>query len=292
MARETASETDRVLSFAEALKALAVGDVAKAAALAETLRLRWPEDAGVHQLMAAVGLTAGRAAEAERWALSSLALRPDHVPTLALASQAAASLRKWPAAVDALARVAELDPARPDAIFPAAAAWIAREPEAAAEVVEAVRARRPRPAAAWAPIGAALEKARKWSLAADAFRLALEAEPAAGGFVRFGSALHALGRRAEAATAYQTALKLDPRSAEAWFKLGLAYQDSRRPDRAEEAYRRALEIRPGLAEAEANLGVVLQAQGDLEGAKRAYGRAILAMPSAFGRVAQALGDGA
>ena len=54
------------------------------------------------------------------------------------------------------------------------------------------------------------------------------------------------------------------------------------------AYRRALALRPDLAEAEANLGVALQEQGELTGAKQAYGRAINLMPSAFGRVAQAL----
>ena len=82
--------------------------------------------------------------------------------------------------------------------------------------------------------------------------------------------------------------ELDPASAEAWFKLGLAFQDSRHPDRAAEAYRRALALRPNLAEAEVNLGVVLQEQGDLTAAKQAYGRAIALMPSAFGRIAQAL----
>ena len=68
----------------------------------------------------------------------------------------------------------------------------------------------------------------------------------------------------------------------------MALQDGRLPARAEAAYRRALALRPDLAEAEANLGVVLQEQGDLDAAKQAYGRAINLMPSAFGRVAQAL----
>jgi len=65
-------------------------------------------------------------------------------------------------------------------------------------------------------------------------------------------------------------------------------QDGKRPDLAIEAYRRALALRPDLAEAEANLGVALQERGDLNAAKQAYGRAINLMPSAFGRVAQAL----
>ena len=82
--------------------------------------------------------------------------------------------------------------------------------------------------------------------------------------------------------AYQESAGLDPASAEAWFKLGLAFQDSRHPDRAAEAYRRALALRPDLAEAEGNLGVVLQEQGDLTAAKQAYGRAIALMPSRLG----------
>jgi tetratricopeptide (TPR) repeat protein len=137
-------------------------------------------------------------------------------------------------------------------------------------------------------LGAQLERGGRWEIAARAFANAMNTQPSAKLCIRLGSTLQALGRRDQAATYYQRALQLDPASAEAWFKLGLAFQDSRLPARAAEAYRRALSLRPNLAEAEANLGVALQEQGQMNAAKQAYGRAIELRPSTFGRVAQAL----
>jgi tetratricopeptide (TPR) repeat protein len=277
-----------VRGLAEALKALADGADVKAVDIAEALLRRWPEDPGVHQLMATIALRRSKPADAERWALTSLASRPDHFATLMLAGHAARGLGNWRGALEKFQRAAELEPARPEAAFGSAIASIAVDPTQARVFVDDLSRRFPDPSAAWAEVGGALERNRQWELAAQALALAIRAQPAAKLWIRYGSALQSLGRRAEAAAAYHKALQLDPASAEAWFKLGLAYQDSRHPGRAAEAYRRALALRPDLAEAETNLGVVLQEQGDLAAAKQAYGRAIALMPSAFGRVAQAL----
>ena len=286
--RHVSGIDDRVRGFAEALKALADGTDAKAADIAGSLLLRWPEDAGVHQLMATVALRRSKPADAERWALTSLASRPDHFATLMLAAHAARALGNWPGALEKFRRAAELEPTRPEAAFNSAIASLAVDPRQAPVVVDDLSRRFPDPSSAWADVGGALERNRQWELAVEAFALAIRAQPNAKLYIRYGSALQSLGLRAEAAAAYHQALQLDPASAEALFKLGLAYQDSRHPDRAAEAYRRALALRPNLAEAEVNLGVVLQEQGDLASAKQAYGRAIALMPSAFGRVAQAL----
>ena len=279
---------DRVRGLAEALKALADGTDAKAADIAGALLLRWPEDAGVHQLMATVALRRSKPAEAERWARSSLAARPDHFATLMLAAHAARALGNWLGALEKFRRAAELEPTRPEAAFGAAIAAIAVDASQARVVIDDLLRRFPDPSPAWAEIGGALERNRQWELAAQAFAMAVRAQPTAKLCIRYGSALQSLGLRAEATAAYHKALQLNPASAEALFKLGLAYQDSRNLHRAAEAYRRALALRPDLAEAETNLGVVLQEQGDLAAAKQAYGRAIVLMPSAFGRVAQAL----
>lgn len=279
---------DRAIAFAQALRALGDGAIGAAAEIAEKLLRRWPEDAGVHQLMAAVALRASKPAEAERWALSSLAKRPDHCATLVLAALAARALGNWPEARTRFQRAGELEPARPEAAFGAAAASIQLDAASALAVVEDLSRRFPDQASGWVEIGGQLERGEQWELAARAFANAMSAQPSAGLCVRLGSALQSLGRRDQAATFYQKALQLDPSSAEAWFKLGLALQDGRQPGPAAEAYRRALSLRPDLAEAEANLGVVLQEQGDLVAAKQAYGRAIELRPSAFGRVAQAL----
>lgn len=290
MSQGVATETqmDRALALSRALKALADGEDAKSAAMAESLLRLWPEDPSVRQLMAAIALRQAKPQDAERWALSSLAVRPNHFATLMLAAAAARSREDWRSAHERWARAAELEPRRPEAAFGVAIAAIAIDPADAARAVDALRQRFPDASPAWADIGAACERIGRWDLAADAFALGLKARLSPNLCLRLGAALLSLGRRGEAAAAFQKALQLDPASAEAWFKLGLTFQDSRHPDRAEEAYRRALGLRPDLAEAQANLGVVLQEQGDLEAAKRAYGRAINLKPSAFGRIAQAL----
>jgi tetratricopeptide (TPR) repeat protein len=238
--------------------------------------------------MATVALRRSKPADAERWALTSLASRPDHFATLMLAAHAARALGNWPGALEKFRRAAELEPTRPEAAFNSAIASLAVDPRQAPAVVDDLSRRFPDPSSAWAEVGGALERIRQWELAARAFALAIKAQPNAKLYIRYGSALQSLGLRAEATAAYHQALQLDPASAEALFKLGLAYQDSRHPDLAADAYRRALALRPNLAEAETNLGVVLQEQGDLAAAKQAYGSAIALMPSAFGRVAQAL----
>jgi tetratricopeptide (TPR) repeat protein len=279
---------DRAVALSQALKALAGGEDAKAVGLAASLVRQWPEDASVHQLMAAIALRQSKPGDAQRWALSSLARRPDHFATLMLAAVAARAKGDGSVALQRYARAAELEPTRPEAAFGATVAAIEVDSNAAPSAVAALRRRFPDPSPAWAEIGAVCERAGQGEAAVDAYALALQAQPSAKLGLRLGAALHSLGRRGEAAAAFQTALQLDPASAEAWFKLGLALQDSRLPSRAEAAYRRALALRPDLAEAQANLGVALQEQGDLEAAKQAYGRAINLMPSAFGRVAQAL----
>ena len=71
-------EGNRTAGLAQALKALADGEVASAAGVAANLLRAWPQDASVQQLMAAVAWRQSRPLEAERWALSSLALRPGH----------------------------------------------------------------------------------------------------------------------------------------------------------------------------------------------------------------------
>jgi tetratricopeptide (TPR) repeat protein len=279
---------ERSIAFTAALKALSQGATDAAAEIATGLAQRAPQDASVRQLMAAVAIQKSEPAVAESWALSSLAVRPDHYPTLLLAAQAARALGHLPAALGRFTRASELEPGRPEAAFGAAMIAISVKPGGSGPIVEDLLRRFPENGAGWAEIGRILERSGQFELAVDAFAAAMKTQPSANLYLRAGSALQALGRRGEAATFYQKALQLDPDSAEVWFKLGLSLQDGRQPDRAAEAYQRALALRPDLAEAETNLGVVLQEMRDIDGAKLAYGRAIQLMPSAFGRVAQAL----
>ncbi len=274
--------------FAQALKDIANGRIDEAERSAERLRRHAPNDASVHHLLAAVALLAARPSEAERWALSSLATRPDHAATLVVAAFAARDQGHLELALSRFRRAAACDPARPDAAFGAAVAAISLRLDEPSAAIDDLSRQFPNHAAGWMEIGSLMERGRRWNLAARAFGHAVRIQPSAKLCLRLGSALQASGQRGEAATLYQQAIRLDPASQEAWFKLGLALQDGRQPGRAAEAYRNALALCPDLAEAEANLGVVLQDMGDLVAAKQAYGRAINLRPSTFGRIAQAL----
>ena len=278
----------RAQAFAKALRALGAGATDEAAQIASALARRRPDDPAARQLMAAVALAKSDPVEAERWALASLAVRPDHSATLILAARAARARGDLPAAFERFARARELNPDRSEAAFGVAAILIQQNAPEAPRSVSDLQRLFPDHGPGWSEIGAQSEQAGKWELAADAYARAANSRPSAKLHLRLGSALQSLGRRSEAVASYRKALELDPASAETWFKLGLALQDGRRPADAALAYRRALSLRPELAEAEANLGVALQELGDLAAAKEAYCRAIRLKPEAFGRIAQAL----
>lgn len=80
-------------------------------------------------------------------------------------------------------------------------------------------------------------------------------------FVESGRELYRTDQDDKAVAAFQEAIKLDPDSAEAYFRLGLAYDAVRKQSEAEEAYEKAierykkhLETNPKDAEGHYNLG--------------------------------------
>jgi tetratricopeptide (TPR) repeat protein len=77
----------------------------------------WPAHPAIHQLLAFLDLQAGDAAGARRHAELSLSLRPDHVPTLFVAGEAALALRDPAGAARAHGRAVALAPAHVDAWF-------------------------------------------------------------------------------------------------------------------------------------------------------------------------------
>jgi tetratricopeptide (TPR) repeat protein len=281
-------DDDRVRAIAQALKALNGGAIEEAAEIGRALVQRWPEDASACQVMATIALRRKGPAEAERWALLSLAARPDHYVTLILAAQAAQAMGHLPTALQRFRRAGELDPARPEAAFGVGEMLIQHSPSDAGPIIDDLLSRFPDRTADLVQIGGVLEKSGQAECASRVYGTVVKVQPSAKLYVRLGSTLHSLGRRDQALACYHQALSLDGESFEAWFKLGLVLQDGRRPDRAAEAYLQALALRPDLAEAEVNLGVALQDLGELSAAKQAYGRAIGLMPAAFGRIAQAL----
>lgn len=86
------------------------------------------------------------------------------------------------------------------------------------------------------------------------------------------------GRLPEAAAAYDEAIALDPRLAEAFFNSGLVLLDMDSLARAEGQFARAAAIRPGYPEAHYYLGVARELRGDPTGARAGYQQALNLRP--------------
>ncbi|MGQ0549374.1 MAG: tetratricopeptide repeat protein [Armatimonadota bacterium] len=81
-----------------------------------------------------------------------------------------------------------------------------------------------------------------------------------------------------AEAAFRRAAEIDPTSAVAFSKLGVALAHQRRLDEAEGAFARAVEVSPRYAPAWSNLGNVYRETGRIERALEAYERAVAADP--------------
>jgi tetratricopeptide (TPR) repeat protein len=103
--------------------------------------------------------------------------------------------------------------------------------------------------------------------------------------------LGALGKKAEAANASQTAVELCPQDAEAHSNLGVAMERLGRLEEAEASYSQAVALQPELAEAHLNLGNALQGLGRFSEAEQSYTQAIALKPKyteAHGQLANLL----
>jgi tetratricopeptide (TPR) repeat protein len=82
----------------------------------------------------------------------------------------------------------------------------------------------------------------------------------------------------DAEAALRRAIDVNPQSAVAYSKLGVALVHQRRLDDAERAFAKAVAIDPGYAPAWSNLGNVYRETGRTEDALQAYERAVAADP--------------
>lgn len=115
--------------------------------------------------------------------------------------------------------------------------------------------------------GVDLELAGRNSEALDAYRAAIEKDPAlVGARINLGRLLHAANELEQAESHYRTALEHDPDSALAAFNLGVALEDQGRTDAAIEAYRRSLSIDKDYVDAHFNLSRLLEQRGDKQSA--------------------------
>jgi tetratricopeptide (TPR) repeat protein len=318
----TEPQTSRRSAFEGALAELRAGRIEKAELLCERILHSAPRDPAAHQLAATIAFRGWRLDEAARRANASLALRPDHAPTLILAARVAraagdpAEARGW------LERAARLAPDRPEPAFLTCAMLIESGEGEARSVVEDLMRRFPGFAEGLREIGEALRKAGRPEIAVLAFARAADSSADPMDAARLGAALQAVDRPREAIVAFRRALEAAPDLAEAraalaaclrqtgerqaaraeleqaltlrpddgraWFALGLVCEDLRDTPGAIEAYRRSVKMQPNVPEAHVNLGLNLQNTGDLDAAMDCYRRAMRLRPDTFGRIAQAL----
>ncbi len=101
---------------------------------------------------------------------------------------------------------------------------------------------------------------QRYELAIDAYRRALEANPAhAGAHNGLGASLLLAGRNAEAIEQFKTGLRHQPASAPLWNNLGYAYALGGEHGLAEMAYKQSLNLDPADARTATNLAAVRQA---------------------------------
>jgi tetratricopeptide (TPR) repeat protein len=103
--------------IALALRLVNAGQRPRARVVCEQAVAAYPAHPAVHQLLAVLDLQEGQPASARTHAALSLKLRPDHVPTLLVAGDAALAERDLAAASLALERAVVLAPEQADAWF-------------------------------------------------------------------------------------------------------------------------------------------------------------------------------
>jgi tetratricopeptide (TPR) repeat protein len=134
-------------------------------------------------------------------------------------------------------------------------------PVARRVVREARKADVPLDAAEWFELGSDLEAVAP-AQACEAYEHALLLEPRhADARVNLGRLLQEDGRTLEAVGQYLAALAADPRHPTAAFNLGTALEDLGRPGDAIAAYERALEAEAGFADAHYNLALLYEKAG-------------------------------
>ena len=109
---------------------------------------------------------------------------------------------------------------------------------------------------------------------------------------RCGAALRQAGDLRAARAAFARATVVDSKWAQAWHSLGIVCQDLNDQPAAAAAFSAALASRPNFHEAAFNLGVALQQCGKLDPALDAYATVLRLRPDLFGRITQALVSGA
>jgi tetratricopeptide (TPR) repeat protein len=208
--------------LAAALEFVNIGDLSAAERACTNLLQAAADDPAVLQLQATIALRR-HAPQAALGAIErSLAARPQHIPSLLVAAQAARQMGAFAQAEVFLAATmpAEVDP-------------------------KAIHARFPGVAVEWQALGMALRTAGSMAPAKAALRHAVDLAPGlAGAWFALGLTCQDLADEPGAAAAYAAALAARPDFAEAAVNLGIAQQRLGDMAAAVAAYRHAIRVRP------------------------------------------------
>lgn len=121
-------------------------------------------------------------------------------------------------------------------------------------------------------IGIAAMAVNDHRLAARMFDEVTKLTPMPIHYLSLGEALGKMGKHAEARAAFEAALRIDPTFVDAWYNMGIMYEQAFLPAEAEECYQKGCDIRETAA-ARNNLANTQRAQLKLAAAERNYRRA-------------------
>ncbi len=121
-------------------------------------------------------------------------------------------------------------------------------------------------------IGVAAMAVSDHRLAVKMFDEVTKLSPLPFNYLSLGEALGKMGKYDEAKEAFGSALRMDPNFADAWYYMGVMYEQAGKAPEAEECYLKGLALRE-TAEARNNLANTQRAQLKLEQAEANYRRA-------------------
>lgn len=240
--------------YAQALDRIRQGDFEESVPLLQAAVDEAPGDAERLELFAKVLYKLGRTAEAVTQADRAVQAAPERASAHLIRGDSLAAQGDFARAAEAFSKARSLDPDNPAVLE--RIAWVAEETGNLDEAVaanEAIVARAPEKAEAWAALGDLYSRA---------------------------------GRPDRAEQAYRKVVELDPKNAyKTFFNIGALIESRPRLTDADnrkaiEAFRKAIEIAPDYAPAHRQLAYALLRAGDLEAAKGEFSSYLRLAPDA------------
>lgn len=253
------------------------GPLTEAVQWFERARARLPDDLATTVWLADLYLALGQPDTADSLFANALGLSDGSAAAHFGVGRVALARRDYPAAVQHLERVRQLDPRATAVHYPLAMAYRGRGDLAKAEAELAIKGDvEPRPvdplmqsvdallesAEAYNIRGGAELAAGRWTAAADQFRRGLDIRPTDPSLRhRLGTALAQMGDAVGAAAAFEQVIRTHPEFARAYFSLGVLAADRREYEPAIERFRAALTHEPGYVQARVQLAWALARGG-------------------------------